>query len=63
MDSAASEVVAFLLARGKRDGINIGAPAPVYAGELALGARFILERRGFDPLLAGTAIKSRLDPA
>lgn len=62
IDSAVSEVVAFLLARGKRDGVNIGRPAPLDATELVLGARLVLERKGFDPELAGAAIKGRLHP-
>ena len=60
VDSAVTEAIAFLLARAKRDGVNIGyAIDPM---ELGLAARFILERRGFDPELAGAEIRSRLRP-
>jgi hypothetical protein len=60
VDAAVTEAIAFLLARAKRDGVNIGyALDPL---ELGLAARFILERRGFDPDLSGAEIRSRLHP-
>lgn len=62
VDAAVTEMLSFLIARNKRDGVNIGTLASIDPAEIALGAKFVLERQGFDPVLAGKMIKSRLEP-
>jgi hypothetical protein len=62
VDAAVTETLSFLLARNKRDGVNIGTLASIDPAEIALGAKFVLERQGFDPVLAGKMIKRRLEP-
>ncbi len=67
VDAAIVEALAFCIARAQRDGVNIGETGAARAGlspvdvtQLARIAALVLEREGYEPAVAMTAVAKRI---